>query len=100
MDILPRRRMKMPWTTKIGLTANQKEILEQICKDCHMKDDTFKYDFIKCRYGEYDYILKILSETRNQAHQRGVWFVNKAGQNNPEDRVKVGDGLLYWVKLE
>ena len=85
----------------IGLKDNyEKEMVEDVCRDIGLKDRTFKYDFMYCRYGKYKWILKILCKDKDEAHRRGTWFHNKVGVTETIDDEEIFTplGLLYWVK--
>jgi hypothetical protein len=72
-----------------------KEIVEQVCKDIFVKDKTFNYSIFRnkgFRGREKDcmHVLSIQCKDKDDAHKKGVWFVNK---------VDIGeDKLYYWVK--
>ena len=92
--------MKMVVTCNIGLKNDiEKEFIEDVCKDIGLKDRTFKYDFIHCRYGKYKWILKILCKDADEAHQRGMWFNKKVGLKDDEG-VYHPFGLLYWIDIK
>lgn len=78
------------WICNIGIKDdNTKEMVEVICQDIALKDDTFKYAFLKCRYGTFSWILQIGSQNEDQAHQRGMWFKKKVFDED--------DTMWYWV---
>lgn len=72
-----------------------KEILNQVCKDIFIIDKSFNFTIFKNRRfrgGEKDcqFILSIRCADKDEAHRKGMWFVNK---------VDVGEEkLYYWVR--
>ena len=79
------------WICNIGIKDdNTKEMVEIVCQDTALKDDTFKYAFLRCRYGQFRWILQIGSQSKDQAHQRGRWFQKKVFGEDKK--------VWYWVK--
>ena len=66
-----------------------REKIIKLCKSASEKDKTFNYKINPCPFKDGDYILIIFShlQTKDQAHQRGMYFVKKN---------KVGE--YYWVR--
>ena len=81
----------MVWKTFIGLGEGCKEHVLVSCAEIQEEDCTFKWRIQK-PYGkisnQYDLILVVESETKDQAFKRGTWLINNLGV----------EGLLYWVK--
>ena len=79
------------WKTFIGLRDEHKEHILVSCAEIKEEDATFKWRLQK-PYGklsnQYDWVLVVESETKNQAHRRGCWLIHNLGI----------EGLLYWVK--
>lgn len=63
------------------------EKMRQVCLDIAKKDETFKFSFSLGTKQGIERVLRVQSDTKNQAHQRGTWLVKKTIP-----------GLLYWVK--
>lgn len=64
-----------------------KDRISDIAKDIYIKDNTFKYSIIRAKYGNCKYLLVVNCRNKDQAHKRGMWFVNN-----------VDSSLTYWVK--
>jgi hypothetical protein len=65
------------------------EQIEKICEDIKKRDKTFDYRIGRSLFPNWDWILIILSDSKDKAHKRGLLFVKKyLSQYN----------LFYWVK--
>lgn len=80
---------KTKFVTLVGIKGNSnREKLLKVCKDINAKDPTFKYRINPSQFKKYDFVLAVFSGTKDHAHERGCWIINKVGI----------EGLNYWVK--
>ena len=74
----------------IGISLDMREACEEILKDIASKDPTFKYHIYNSKFPQYDQIIIVSSETKKQAHGRGLLLCRRYF---PQEY-----NLLYWVK--
>ena len=66
----------------LWITEDEKPIVERVCKDIFIKDDTFLWTMFKDKGREGMFVLSISSPDIDIAHMRGVWFINKVPISN------------------
>ena len=71
--------------------------LEEVCKQIADKDPTFKWRTYPCFMPEWDWMLVVQSDSKEQAWKRIVWLKNNAYDENKKLILKDIDTRL-WVK--
>lgn len=77
------------YLTCIGLKDEDVERVKKVCSDIFKKDKTFLYAVNDSMFKKYDKVLRVRSESKDQAHKRGTILVKKYFE---------GMNLVYWVK--
>lgn len=86
------------WLTCFAFTGNElKDKLNKICEDIRAKDSSFKYRIYESYIKGADYMLVISSSSKDQAFQRGEWFL-RILDDEDKSNIKKFDGKYYWVK--
>lgn len=64
--------------------------IKKICSDIAMKDEMFKFSIMKSFLPDWDWILLIYADNKDDAWKKITWFVNKTILKNIDK--------VFWVK--
>jgi len=87
------------WCCCIGIKFQMRAECEKVLENLAQKDPTFKYTIYNSHFPQYDQVIIVSAESRDQAHKRGLLLCGKdvPGQEKkcyfPKEY-----GLCYWVK--
>ena len=74
----------------IGIKFEMREACEDVLEGIASVDPTFKYSIYNSKFPQYDQVIIVSSETKDQAHKRGLLLTKRYF---PEEY-----SLIYWVK--
>ena len=71
--------LKEVWTVNFELKDVDSDSAKEILEDIRAKDETFHYKILPNLYkkGKTKWIVSIWCDSKDQAHQRGMWFIKK-----------------------
>ena len=86
------------WLTCFAFNGIElKDRLNKICEDVRKKDYSFKYKIYDSYLKDAQFMLVIFSPNKDQAFQRGEWFLRILNEKE-KGNIKKFDGKYYWVK--
>jgi len=77
------------WVLFVNFRGVDVEKIREICEDIALKDEKFRYRISESTMPDYEYCIKIICESKDEAHKKGMWFVKKVFKENE---------ALYFVK--
>jgi len=86
-------------TTFAFNTEQLMEKLKKVCIDTAERDKSFRFRIYESFVPLAQYFLAITSKTKDQAFQRGMWFLKKVFTEEDKKNIKkFGKEKYFWVK--
>jgi len=81
---------KVEFCCCIGIKYEMRPECEKILENLRRKDRTFRYSIYNSKFPQYDQVIIVRGENRDQAHKRGLLLTKRYF---PKEY-----NLQYWVK--
>lgn len=105
-----KEEMNETWITGFAFDGEElKENLKEVCENINEKDESFTFSIYENYQPNSDYVLLLYSDSKDNAHERGMWTLNRVfndetdgdvTEKDLEKVVKVNEDKdwYYWIK--